>query len=97
MGYIRIPTTTKGPVIINANKILTVGIDSGGNYIDLVLDFTGDGNRIELRFFNAASALNQSALIQYNNAVIAAQNSAVVDITPREGQEINNFAYNPAP
>ncbi len=97
MGYIRIPTTTKGPVIVNADKVLNVGIDAGGNYIDLVLDFTGDGNRIELRFFNSSSSLNQSTLVQYNNAVIAAQNSAVVDITPLAGQEINNFAYNPAP
>ncbi len=97
MGYIRIPTTTKGPVIVNADRVLNVGIDAGGNYIDLVLDFTGDGNRIELRFFNSSSSLNQSTLVQYNNAVIAAQNSAVVDITPFTGQEINNFAYNPAP
>jgi hypothetical protein len=96
MGYIRIPVTGKGPAIVNGDSILNVGLDSGGNYIDLVLAFTGDGGRVELRLFNPAGVLNQQTLTQFNNAVIAAQNTAVVDVTALPGQEIGSVAYNPA-
>ena len=96
MGYIRIPIINKEPIIVNGDSILNVGVDPAGNYIDLVLAFTGDGSRVELRFFNPSAALNQQTLTQYNNAVIAAQNAAVVDIKPLPGQEIGTVAYNPA-
>jgi hypothetical protein len=95
MGYIRIPVTGKGPIIVNADDVLNVGLATAGNYIDFVLAFTGDGSRVELRFFSQAGNLNEQTLIQYNNAVIAAQNTAVVDIKPLPGQEIGNIAYNP--
>jgi len=96
MGYVRIQTENKGQVIVNSNNILNVGLDGAGNYIDFVLDFTGDGSRVELRLFGNAGALNEQTLTQYNNAVIAAQNAAVVDIVPLSGQKINTIAYNPA-
>jgi len=96
MGYIRIPVTNKGPIIVDGNSILNVGLDSNGNYIDLVLAFTGDGGRVELRLFNPAGVLNEQTLIQYNNAVIDAQSAAVVEVTALRGQEIGSVAYNPA-
>ena len=95
MGYIRIPVTGEGPTIIDGDSILTVDL-SAPNRIDLVLAFTSDGSRVELRLFNASGVFNEQTLTQYNNAVIAAQNAAVVDITPLPGQEISSVAYNPA-
>lgn len=96
MGYIRIPIIGKGPTIVNANNILNVQLSTAGSFIDFVLAFTGDGSRVELRFFSPSGNLNEQTLIQYNNAVIAAQNIAVVDIAPLPGQEIGSVAYNPA-
>lgn len=95
MGYIRIPVTGKGPTIVNADSILNVQLSQSGNFIDVVLAFTGDGSRVELRFFSPTGNLNEQTLIQYNNAVIAAQNVAVVDVTALPGQEIGSVAYNP--
>ncbi len=97
MGYVKIPTITQGTVIVNADKVLTVGLNESGSFIDFVLDFTGDGSRIELRFFSPTNAFTNQTLNQWNDAVIAAQNSAVVDIVPLSGQQANRYAYNPAP
>ena len=96
MGYIRIQTSLKGPILVNADKILTVGLADAGGFIDFVLGFTSTGDRIELRFLSDNNTLNQQTLAQYNNAVIAAQNTAIVDITPLPGQKMRTIAFNPA-
>ena len=93
MGYIRIPVTGEGSTIVNGDSILNAGLDINGKHIDLVLAFTGDGGRVELRIINTAGSLNEQTLTQYNNAIIAAKNTAVVDIKPLPGQEIDNIAY----
>jgi len=96
MGYIRIQTLLKGPILVDADRILTVGLADAGNFIDFVLGFTSTGDRIELRFLSDDNTLNQQTLAQYNNAVIAAQSNAVVDIKPLPGQEMRTIAFNPA-
>lgn len=100
MGYIRIETQDNGQQIIDAKRVLNVNLASNGNYIEFILDFfDSTANQPSQIRVNAATAgaLNNIALIQYNNAVISAQVNAVVDIAPLSGQEIKDLKYNPAP
>ncbi len=53
-------------------------------------------SQIELNAATAGS-LNSDTLIQYNDAVIAAQSIFVVDLTPVTGQELQSLEYNPSP
>jgi len=101
MGYIKFQTKTAGEQIVDGKRILNVNYDkSNGNYIEFILDFVSStGNQpIQLRLSAVnPGSITEQTLVQYNNAVIAAQNEAVVVVNPLHGQEINNILYNPAP
>ena len=101
MGYIRIDTVNNGQQIIDGKRILNVNLDSSGGYIEFILDFfdstANQPSQIKLNAVGGAGSLDASTLIQYNSAVISAQNNLVVDITPLSGQEILDVEYNPAP
>jgi len=101
MGYIRIDTANNGQQIIDGKRILNVNLSSSGNYIEFILDFfdstANQPSQIRLNAAGGAGSLDASTLIQYNNAVVSAQNNLVVDITPLSGQEILDLKYNPAP
>jgi hypothetical protein len=100
MGYIRVDTVDNGQQIIDAKRVLNVNLASNGNYIDFILDFfTSTPNQPSQLRLNAVTAgsLNSDTLIQYNDAVIAAQSIFVVDLTPVTGQELQSLNYNPNP
>lgn len=100
MGYIRVDTVDNGQQIIDGKRILNVNLDSNGDYIEFILGFfdsTPDQpSQIKLNAATAGS-LNSDTLIQYNDAVIAAQSIFVVDLTPVTGQELQSLEYNPSP
>ena len=102
MGYIRIQTVDNGQMIIDANRILNVRFgNTSKSYIEFILDFfdstANQPSQLRLNSVNGNGSFNDQTLIQYNNAVIAAQNSRVVDIIPVSGQEVLDIKYNPAP
>ncbi len=100
MGYIQIETLDDGSQIIDGSRVLNVQLASSGNYIDFVLDFftSAPNEPAQIRFnANVAGALNNKTLTQFNEAVIAAQNTAVVVIKSLPSQEIKDIKRNPAP
>ena len=101
MGYIQVDTQDDGPQIVDGSRVLNVQLGASGNYIDFVLDFfnstPNEPAQIRFNAVDGAGSLNNRTLIQFNEAVIAAQNSSVVAIKSLPGQEIKDIKRNPAP